>query len=209
MKRILRSVFKAERGRTMEKKKYFTVYRMAVVGLMSALVFACTFIHIDVPVPMSNKVMIHFGNIMSLLAALLFGPVTGGLSAGLGSAIYDLTDPVYAPEAWITFLMKFAMAWTAGMIAHSGKAHGERKGKNILAAVCGAGTYVFLYGCKTVVMQRFVMGAVWQAVWPVVISKCSVSLFNAVLASVCSVALVELLRRPLTRAGVFDRLNGR
>ena len=147
----------------MEKKKYFTVYRMAVVGLMSALVFACTFIHIDVPVPMSNKVMIHFGNIMSLLAALLFGPVTGGLSAGLGSAIYDLTDPVYAPEAWITFLMKFAMAWAAGMIAHSGKAHGEKKGKNILAAVCGAGTYVFLYGCKTVVMQRFVMGAVWQA----------------------------------------------
>lgn len=120
-----------------------------------------------------------------------------------------MTDPVYAPEAWITFLMKFAMAWTAGMIAHSGKAHGERKGKNILAAVCGAGTYVFLYGCKTVVMQRFVMGAVWQAVWPVVISKCSVSLFNAVLASVCSVALMELLRRPLTRAGVFDRLNGR
>ena len=142
----------------MEKKKYFTVYRMAVVGLMSALVFACTFIHIDVPVPMSNKVMIHFGNIMSLLSALLFGPVTGGLSAGLGSAIYDLTDPVYAPEAWITFLMKFAMAWTAGMIAHSGKAHGEQKGKNILAAVCGAGTYVVLYGCKTLVMQRFVMG---------------------------------------------------
>ena len=88
-------------------------------------------------------------------------------------------------------------AWTAGMIAHSGKAHGERKGKNILAAVCGAGTYVFLYGCKTVVMQRFVMGAVWQAVWPVVISKCSVSLFNAVLASVCSVALMELLRLSL------------
>lgn len=66
----------------MEKKKYFTVYRMAVVGLMSALVFACTFIHIDVPVPMSNKVMIHFGNIMSLLSALLFGPVTGGFPPG-------------------------------------------------------------------------------------------------------------------------------
>ena len=28
-------------------------------------------------------------------------------------------------------------------------------------------------------------------------------------AVVCSVALMELLRRPLTRAGVFDRLNGR
>ena len=89
------------------------------------------------------------------------------------------------------------------MIAHSGKACGEQKGKNILAAVCGAGTYVVLYGCKTLVMQRFVMGAVWQAVWPAVISKCSVSFFNAVLA------LVELLRRPLTRAGVFDRLKER
>ena len=122
----------------MEKKKFFTVYRLAVIGLMSAMVFACTFIHIDIPVPLSNKVMIHFGNVMCILTALLFGPVTGGFAAGIGSAIYDLTDPTYAPEFWVTFLMKFAMAFVAGVIAHSGGAQGKQKGRNILAAVCPA-----------------------------------------------------------------------
>ena len=51
------------------------------------------------------------------------------------------------------------------------------------------------------------MGAVWQAVWPVVITKCSVSLFNAVIAAVCSVLLTLALRRPLASAGVFDKLQ--
>ena len=191
----------------MEKKKFFTVYRLAVIGLMSAMVFACTFIHIDIPVPLSNKVMIHFGNVMCILTALLFGPVTGGFAAGIGSAIYDLTDPTYAPEFWVTFLMKFAMAFVAGVIAHSGGAQGKQKGRNILAAVCGAATYVVLYGCKTIIVQRFIMGAVWQAVWPVVITKCSVSLFNAVIAAVCSVLPTLALRRPLASAGVFDKLQ--
>ena len=103
--------------------------------------------------------------------------------------------------------MKFAMAFVAGVIAHSGGAQGKQKGRNILAAVCGAATYVVLYGCKTIIVQRFIMGAVWQAVWPVVITKCSVSLFNAVIAAVCSVLLTLALRRPLASAGVFDKLQ--
>ena len=30
---------------------------------------------------------------MCILSALLFGPVTGGLAAGVGNALVDLSDP--------------------------------------------------------------------------------------------------------------------
>jgi len=192
--------------KTTEKKKFFTVYRMAVIGLMAALVFVCTFLHIDIATPM-GKTMIHFGNIMSLLTGLLFGPLTGGLAAGIGSAIYDLMDPVFAPEFWITFIMKFAMGFVAGLIAHGAKAKGQNKARNIVAAVVAAVTYVALYGLKTVIMQRFVMGAVWEAVLPVLVTKVSVSSLNAVIASVCSILLCLALRRPLEAAGVFSKLE--
>lgn len=179
---------------------------MAVIGLMAALVFVCTFLHIDIATPM-GKTMIHFGNIMSLLTGLLFGPLTGGLAAGIGSAIYDLMDPVFAPEFWITFIMKFAMGFVAGLIAHGAKAKGQNKARNIVAAVVAAVTYVALYGLKTVIMQRFVMGAVWEAVLPVLVTKVSVSSLNAVIASVCSILLCLALRRPLEAAGVFSKLE--
>ena len=69
----------------MEKKK-FSTKQIALIGVLSALVFAATYLHIDIPTAL-GKTMIHFGNVVCLLGGLLFGPVTGGLSAGIGSAL--------------------------------------------------------------------------------------------------------------------------
>ena len=44
---------------------------------------------------------------------MLLGPL-GGLASGLGSALYDLTNPIFAPECWLTFLTKGAMGLAAG-----------------------------------------------------------------------------------------------
>ena len=62
-----------------------------------------------------GKTAIHVGNAMCLLSSLLLGPVPGALAAGIGSALVDLTDPVWATEFWMTFINKAAMALTAGL----------------------------------------------------------------------------------------------
>ena len=89
---------------------------VVMVGLMTALVFIFTYLHIDIPTPLSNT-MIHLGNVMCLLASLLFGGIRGGLAAGFGSMIYDMLDPRYLPTCWVTFIMKFLMGWVAGKLA--------------------------------------------------------------------------------------------
>lgn len=189
-----------------EKQSFFTPYRLAIIGVMSAMVFVCTFIHIDIPTGL-GKTMIHFGNIICLLAGILFGPVTGGLSAGIGSAIYDLTDATFAPEFWITFIMKFAMAFIAGMIAHSGKAHGENRVKNAVAATVGGVSYFLIFIGKTILYNHFVMGAVWQAIWATVITSATVSLFNTPVTIVCAILLSAVLQPRLQRAGVMHKLE--
>ena len=97
----------------MKQRGTFSIQRLALVGMMAAMVFALTYVGIDIPTGL-GKTKIHFGNIMCLLSAFLLGPVGGGLAAGVGSALFDLMDPMWAPECWITFLNKFVMAFVAG-----------------------------------------------------------------------------------------------
>ena len=93
--------------------KRFSTVRLAVLGMMTALVFAGNFFRIIIPLS-TGQTAFTLANIMCCLSGLLLGPI-GGLAAGLGSALYDLTNPLYASECWLTFLTKGAMGLGAGL----------------------------------------------------------------------------------------------
>ena len=182
------------------KSKKFTVKDLAMIGVMAAIVFVGNQIQLPkIPTPL-GPTRIHIGNVMCILGGLLFGAVPGGLAAGIGGAIYDLMDPFYAKEFWITFILKFGMAFIAGLIA-TGK---KTKIKVIAAAVIGALSYVVLYLGKTVIVEYLVMGNPWQTVVGVLITKGTASLINALLAMVISVILYYMIEPALKRAGVLD-----
>ena len=182
------------------KSKKFTVKDLAMIGVMAAIVFVGNQIQLPkIPTPL-GPTRIHIGNVMCILGGLLFGAVPGGLAAGIGGAIYDLTDPFYAKEFWITFILKFGMAYVAGLIA-SGK---KTKVKIILAAVIGSLSYVALYLGKTFIVEYLIMGNPWQTVVGVLITKGTASLINALLAMVVSVILYHMIEPALKRAGILD-----
>lgn len=190
----------------MESRKRFSTLKLAIIGLMAAMVFVATNFRIDIPTPL-GKTMLHFGNVMCILSGLLFGPLTGGLAAGFGSAMFDLFDPTFAPEAWITFIMKFAMGYIAGYIAYSNGRNGENKTFNTIAAVLGAISYVILYICKTFIMNYFIIGDKLEAVIAVTITKATVSSVNAIIAVIASLALALAIRPALKAAGIFNKLE--
>lgn len=190
----------------MEKKK-FSTKQLALIGVLSALVFAATYLHIDIPTAL-GKTMIHLGNVVCLLGGLLFGPVTGGLSAGIGSALYDLMDPAFAPEAWITFMTKFCMGFVAGLVWNIGRGKGPKMEKlfTLIGGISGAVTYVILYVSKTIIVQYFINSGVWATVAAVAIQKGAVSLFNGMVAVVVSTFLAFSLRPALSKAHLFDNI---
>jgi uncharacterized membrane protein len=188
------------------EKKKFSVYKLTVIGLMAAMVFVATNFRIEIPTPL-GKTMLHLGNVMCLLSGLLFGSTIGGLAAGFGSAIFDLADPAFAPEFWITFIMKFAMGFIAGKISHMNGFNGENKTANIVAALIGASCYVALYISKTIFLQYVILNSTWEAVAAVAGTKFIVSSINATIAVVVSLLLNISLRPSLKSAGIFNKLK--
>ncbi len=185
----------------MQRKSTKNVYNIVIVGLMAAMVFVATYLHLDVPLSATDKTMVHLGNSMCVLAGLLFGPMLGGLAAGLGSMIYDMFDPIFLPGAWWTFIAKFVMGFVAGLICKLIKNHGGVA--NIAGAVCGAFSYMVLYLGKNFVTNYFIQGLELETVFVTLGTKAITSAVNAAIAIVVSVILASFLRPALSKAKIL------
>ncbi|MCM1023776.1 MAG: ECF transporter S component [Prevotella sp.] len=174
------------------------VYGLVAVGLMAALVYAGNYMSI----PLANETRIHIGNSMCLLAGLLFGGVNGGLSSGIGGALYDLFNPLYTLSAPYTFFSKFAMGWTAGKLNRSGIK--SEFAKAVTAAVAGQLVYIVLYLGKAFVTQ-LILGNPFQTAAAVMLEKAAASLVNGAIAVAVSVPLYLALKKALHASG-FGRM---
>lgn len=188
------------------KNSRFTLYRIVIIGLMAAMVFVCTmFLGIRIPTP-TGTTQLKTANAICLLTGLLFGGWTGGLAAGIGSALFDLTYPEWAAGAWLTFLFFFAMGAICGCIAHAGGAAGKNKARNGVAAICGAVGYWLLYIGKSIVVLCL-GGSVFSAAFIATVPKMLTGGINAVFAIVVSNLLAALLRPKLESAGIYEALK--
>ena len=188
------------------KKSRFTLYRIVIIGLMAAMVFVCTmFLGIRIPTP-TGTTQLKTANAICLLTGLLFGGWTGGLAAGIGSALFDQTYPEWAAGAWLTFIFFFAMGAICGGIAHAGGAAGKNKARNWLAAVCGAVGYWLLYVGKSILVLCL-SGSAFSAAFIATTPKMLTGGINAVFAVVVSNLLAALLRPKLEAAGIFETLQ--
>lgn len=179
--------------------KNLTTKKLVYVALFTALVYIFSrFFQIPVVTPF-GQTRFHLGNVFCLLAGILMGPGFGGLAAGLGSALFDLFDPVYFTSAPITFVTKFALAFVAGAIYRKRNELVDKK-RLVLAAILGQLTYVFLYLLKSYITNKFVMGFTNEAVMAELIPKAGVSLFNALI----SVIIAFILAMPLLKSVKFE-----
>lgn len=188
----------------MIKEKKTTVYKIATIAVFAALSFVASMISIPIPVAIGSVTRIHLGNIFCLLSGFVLGPVGGGLAAGIGSALYDLTNPAYIASAPFTFAFKFMLAAVCGWVAYAGGANGENHKRNIIAAVCGSATYMVLYLGKSFI-QGVLLGSELGAVLTAVGTKLVTSGINAVIAVVVSVPMCAAIRAALKKSGLTGK----
>ena len=185
-------------------KRKLTLTKIVFIAMLSALVCVVTMYRFPL---LGSKV--HFANAVCLLSGLLMGPVSGGLAAGLGSALYDVLLGGYgAVECLVTFVSKFAMAWVCGVIAFSGGREAKEHLRNVAASVIGALTYVALYMLKTFVFQAFVYGFPMNAVWATMLSKFIPSMINAVFAMLAAPVLMRAIYPMLKATGLLKKMHG-
>lgn len=178
-----------------EKRKI--IYRIVTTGLMAALVFAGNFI--SIPLPYDAR--IHVGNSMCLLAALLFGGLSGGLSSGIGGFLYDMMNPLYITSAPFTFINKFAMGFTTGLLNRSGIKIKNELAKAYVAAIAGQIVYIILYLGKTFA-KEMIKGNAFGTAMVMVGEKALSSAVNAVIAILVSVPLYFAIKAALEKTPI-------
>ena len=185
----------------MEGKKPMSTAALAFAGMMVAVVMVSNYI--SIPTAFSR---LHVANAICMLAGMLFGGLRGGVIAGLGSALFDLTFPAYAAEAWITFLTKGIMTLVCGLIVnHQG--HSLRRGhKLVLGAALGAITYIALYMLKSYIQMRFVAAVPPETIAPALTGKLASSAINGLFAVIVAPILYAAVMPALKKAGLTRHL---
>ncbi|MGM9590092.1 MAG: ECF transporter S component [Faecousia sp.] len=183
----------------MKHSSTISTKKLVFTALMAALTVVGSALRITIPVDIAGTTSFHLGNIMCALGGILLGPWYGALSAGLGSAIYDMMNPLYISEAWITFLTKAAYGLAAGgVIALSKKP--LTYGRATVATIAGAVTYAVLYLAKTCFYSGMLLkGLSLEAAALTVVTKLPATIFNAVVAILFAPLLALSIRKALEK----------
>lgn len=87
------------------------------IGVLSALSYVGVMINIPIPSPLGRP-LIHLGNLIVIISALIFGGFIGGISGSIGMGLYDL---IAGYDVWSiarTIILKFVMGVVVGLIYH-------------------------------------------------------------------------------------------
>lgn len=180
-------------------KKKITTSEITLIGLMAAMVYvASRFLQIPIPTAI-GETRLHMGNVMCLLGGLLLGPVYGGLSAGIGSAFFDLTSPAYITSAPFTFAFKFFMAWSCGILYKKWHDHKNTVLCSAVAGTVGALSYVILYLIKSFISSYFLLQMPFEAVILAVGQKGFFSVINGIIAVIAAVPLSIAIRPAISK----------
>ena len=185
----------------MKKKPWMTVLRLAVLAMMTALVFVSNYLRVTIPINIGGNTSFTLANIMCCLSGLLLGPI-GGLASGLGSMLFDFTDPRFVSECWITFCTKGAMGLGAGLVMLPAQKREEAGYPRCLTgAILGCVIYYILYFTKSYYYNGLLVeGLQPQVALATLGLKVPASLFNGIIAIVVAPILCMVIRNALKKA---------
>lgn len=123
------------------------------LGLLSALVFVAT---MAIHVPSFNGGVIHLGDSMIFLTAVIFGRKYAAISGAVGMTMFDILSG-YSIWAPYTFVIKAVMGFIAGSIAYMGGSKGESNIKNAIGMLL-AGIWMIAgyYGAEVMISGNLV-----------------------------------------------------
>lgn len=118
------------------------VLSISIIAIFSALVCVLTMV-IPIPIP-ATQGFINIGDSGVMISGLLFGPIIGGFSGGIGSALADifLGYTIYAPG---TLIIKGLEGFVVGLIANPKLYYKRLNYRDFLAVVAGGAIMAFGY----------------------------------------------------------------
>ena len=129
---------------------------MVVVALLTALTYIATSFYIQSPIALQSGGIIHLGNVMIVVSAIVFGKNKAAASGAFGMTLFDLTSP-YVIWAPFTFIIRGAMGYILGTISHM-KNSGANLVFNIIAITAASVIQVVgYYIAEVIILGNFII----------------------------------------------------
>ncbi len=93
------------------------ILEITLIGILSALSYIGVMINIPIPSPL-GKPMIHLGNLVVIISAIMFGGFIGGLSGSIGMGLYDIISGYDIWSIIRTLILKLILGLIVGIIYH-------------------------------------------------------------------------------------------
>ena len=182
------------------------VLMLCITAMMAALVAVGSKVEIQIPSILGTN-RFHLGNVMCALSGLLLGPWWGALASGLGSAIFDLFDPIRITEAPITFATKGVYGLVAGAVFFKVFQGRSSYVSEAAASALAAVSYIVLYLAKSFFYNGLLIkGLTAGAAWLAVLERIPTSLFNGIVAVIFAPILGVALHKALKAAHLEEKL---
>lgn len=121
------------------------------IGIMAAITFIATSV-IHVPTFMG---VLHLGDSMIFLSAILFGRKKSAISSAVGMCLFDLLNG-YTLWAPFTFVIKGVMGYIAGTIAYRKDYNGNNYLNNMIAFVVAGIWMIAAYYLGGAIIMTFI-----------------------------------------------------
>lgn len=139
---------------------------LSTIGIFAALTCVITMV-IAFPIP-ATEGFINIGDAVVMITGLLFGPLIGSISGGIGSALADifLGYTIYAPA---TFIIKGLEGFLVGLIANPKEYRIRIDYRDIVGVVVGGMIMVWgyffyeimIYGVPSA-LYEFILNSIFQ-----------------------------------------------
>ncbi len=187
-----------------QNKNRDMVLKLCMAAMMAALVAAGSKLEIQIPSVLGSN-RFHLGNVMCALSGLLLGPWWGGLASGMGSAIFDLFDPLRIAEFPITFVTKGIYGLVAGAVYFKAFKSRSNYVTELVASASAAVSYIAIYLVKVFFYNGLLIkGLSADAAWLAVLGKTPSSAFNGIIAVIFAPILGVAIHKAL-KAAHLDR----
>ena len=158
---------------------------ISIIAIFTALNFVITF-WVQIPIPATGG-YINVGDIAVMFTALLFGPIIGGITGGLGPMLADIYSGAYIIYAPATLIIKGIEGFLIGLISNPRKCFGRISYRDILAVIVGG----ILIPLGYFIYEAFILGL------GVVIALVEMpgNFFQFIIAAVFSILLIAASRK--------------
>ena len=169
------------------------------VGLMAAITYIATFMfHIP-----SFMGVVHLGDSMVLLGAILLGKKRGAISAAIGMSLFDILTG-YTQWAIFTLIIKGLMAYIAGIIAYRRKYNGESLKNNLFAFIVAGIFMIIAYFISGAIIAKFVMftSATLNEAFLIALKDIPGNISQAIVGTVIALPLSITLKKAFKKANI-------